>query len=323
MYRQIGSLSMKLGLYRYDLPLIKALPNCDDAMVRSGLIIRRYDGWGEICPLPYHSLETIEEAQSEALRYLQALNNNEKFEPTLPSVQFGVDCMNEHLSYDISFYSRFSKTYRILLGTPKQIMYEWFQLLGDYPNVAKLIVGNYSLRDELRLIKEICKKAPDIKLILDASMKWTREEACTIINHLPKENILYIEDMCNNLEDVKVIAENTGIPVGIDKLLHYYTFDQWRKLPNLTVVIKPSLVGGFSKIHELVKLCSPLNIKTVLETAMESQLGNYNLQILGQRNRCYTVYGVDCERYFKYNIFKPGTAEVDRKLLTVIWESDD
>ena len=82
---------MKLGLYRYDLPLIKALPNCDDAMVRSGLIIRRYDGWGEICPLPEHSLETIDEAQEEALAYLQALNRHEKYEPTLPSVQFGVD----------------------------------------------------------------------------------------------------------------------------------------------------------------------------------------------------------------------------------------
>ncbi len=314
---------MKLGLYRYDLPLIKALPNCNNATIRSGLIIRRYDGWGEICPLPYHSLETIEAAQDEAITYLKALNYNEKYEPKLPSVQFGIDCMNEHISYDISFYSKFSKTYRILLGTPKQIMYEWFQMLGDYPKVAKLIVGQYSLKDELRLIKEICKKAPNIKLILDASMKWSREEAYTMINHLPKDNILYIEDMCDNLEDINAVAQSTNIPVGIDKILHYYTFDQWRKLPNLTVVIKPSLVGGFSKIHELVKMCHPLNIKTVLETAMESELGNYNLQILGQRNKNFTVYGIDCARYFKYNLFKPGTAEIDRSLLTVIWEIDD
>ena len=94
-----------------------------------------------------------------------------------------------------------------------------------------------------------------------------------------------------------------------------------RKLPNLTVVIKPSLVGGLNKTLDLVKQCSPLNIKTVLETAMESQLGNYNLQVLAQRHETFTVYGIDCERYFKYNLFKPGTAEIDKKLLTVIWES--
>ncbi|MBQ8708894.1 MAG: hypothetical protein IJ523_12480 [Succinivibrionaceae bacterium] len=94
---------MKLGLYRYDLPFIKPIPNIgENANIRSGLIIRRYDGWGEICPLPRHSLETIEEAQAEALTYLQALNRGEKYEPRLPSVQFGVDCMNEHLSYDIT-----------------------------------------------------------------------------------------------------------------------------------------------------------------------------------------------------------------------------
>ncbi len=315
---------MKLGLYRYDLPLIRPLPNVgEDLTIRSGLIIRRYDGWGEICPLPNHSLETIEEAQEEALIYLKALNQGERYEPKIPSVQFGVDCMNEHLSYDVSFYSKFSSTYRILLGNPKQIMYEWFQLLGEYPDVAKLRVGIYSLRDELRLIKEICKKAPNIKLILDASMHWTREEALTMITHLPKKNILYLEDMCASLEDIKTVANLTHIPVGIDKILHYYTFDQWRMLPNLTVVIKPSLVGSISKIHELVKMCSPLNIKTVLETAMESQLGNYNLQMLGRRHGVFQVYGIDCERYFKYNLFKPGTAEIDPSLLTVIWESKE
>ncbi len=315
---------MKLGLYRYDLPLIRPLPNISKREdMRSGLIIRRYDGWGEICPLPEHSLETIDEAQEEALAYLQALNRHEKYEPTLPSVQFGVDCMNEHLTYDISLYSKYSNTYRILMGTPKQIMYEWFQMLGDYPKVAKLRVGIYTLRDELRLIKEICKKAPEIKLILDASMLWTREEAYTMISHLPKENILYIEDVCRDLEDVESVAANTGIPIGIDKLLHYYTFDQWRRLPGLTVVIKPSLIGGFAKIRELIHLCSPMDIRTVMETAMESQLGNYNLQVLCQRYSEFKVYGIDCERYFKHSLFKPGTAEIDRQKLTVIWEADD
>ena len=62
---------------------------------------------------------------------------------------------------------------------------------------------------------------------------------------------------------------------------------------------------------------------SVMETAMESQLGNYNLQVLCQRYSEFKVYGIDCERYFKHSLFKPGTAEIDRQKLTVIWEADD
>ncbi|MGN1356125.1 MAG: enolase C-terminal domain-like protein [Succinivibrionaceae bacterium] len=313
---------MYLGLYRYDLPLTKPFFLQNQFLtVRSGLLIRSGNFWGEICPLKGFSEETLEEAQAEALLWMKSKVQHQDYQLKLRTVQFGVDCMNAHFSYDTSLFSHNGLKYKLLIGKPKQILFDWFQLIDNYPEYAKINVAQYSLKDELRLIKEICKKAPNIKLIIDASCSWTREEALTIINHLSRDNLFYIEDPCSSLEDTIYISRLTGIPIAVDHLLQRYSLSQCCQIPTIkAVVIKPSFLGRIQITLGLFKECKMRNIEPIFGTAFESQVGTYNIRLIREMCGKKFFFGINPDEMFKESIFKPGTTEVDEDKLTVIQE---
>lgn len=318
---------MKLGLYRYILPFVEPI-NFNGTILseRTGLLVNCDDGWGEICPLVNFSSETLEEAQEETLDYLMNLKNGRKTYPVLPSVQFGLDCMHSKFSYDDKFLERFHKDYTLLLGSPKEITYQWFKYFGEYPLKVKLKVGRYNLKDELRMIKEICKKSPNVKLILDSNCCWTREEALTMMKHLNKDNIEYIEDPCKNLDDVEYVAKETDMPIAFDELVRTCGISEWQDFHNLkAVLIKPSLIGNFRMCEIIFNQALMSQIKVVFSSAFESQLGNYNIKMFALNNssNCSNFHGLDTNKYFKYSVFKPNSLKINMNQLTTLWEYTD
>ena len=299
-------LIMKIGLYRYNLPFINPIKLLDETMEsRSGLLIYKDGGWGEICPLPGFSYETIDEAQDEALTYIHHLVSGTSYFPELPSVQHGVDCMNSKFEYSQEEYDKFPPNYTFLLGNPKEITYNWFKLIDNFPHTVKIKVGRHSLKEELKMLKEICKKSPDVKMILDANGLWTKEEALSIMGFLNKENIEYIEDPCNNLDDSDFVSQQTGIPIALDQLLRFCPITDWGNFSNLkAVIIKPSIIGGSMACNAICEQAQLFNIKIVASSLFESQLGNYNIREIARKKLdCKAYHGLDTNKYFKYSVY--------------------
>ncbi len=314
---------MYLGLYRYDLPLVRPfLLHGQTLSKRSGLLIRNGNYWGEICPLENFSQETLEEAQAEALSWIKSKERGENYHINCKTVQFGIDCMNAHFSYDPSLYTNDTLRYKLLIGTPKQILFDWFQLVDNYPEYAKINVAQYSLKDELRVIKEICKKAPNVKLIIDASCSWTKEEALTIVNHLSRENLFYIEDPCDSIEDNIYISNKTGVHIAVDKLLQKNSLSECCTIPTIkAAVLKPSLIGSIQGTLDLFKECKLKNLEPIFGTAFESQVGTYNIRLIREMCGRKFFFGTNPDEMFKDSLFKPGTTEINEDMLTVIKET--
>jgi len=317
---------MKIGLYRYNLPFVEPIRFLDTYLPsRNGLLICKDGGWGEICPLTGFSNETIEEAEDEALTYIKHLKNGVDYFPELPSVQHGVDCMNAKFEYSEEKYKQLPPNYTLLIGSPKDITYNWFRLIDDFPHTIKIKVGRCSLKDELKMLKEICKKSPSVKMILDANGYWSKEEALSIMGFLNKDNIEYIEDPCNNLDDCEFVSQQTGIPIAFDQLVRLCPITDWGSFTNLkAILIKPSIIGGKQVCQAIRKHAETFNIKVVASSSFESQLGNYNIRTIASNWPYKDVYhGLDTNKYFKYSIFKKDSFEINFNLLSTIYEYED
>jgi O-succinylbenzoate synthase len=309
---------MKASLYRYRLPLSQPLTFHEQQIsVREGLLLKWENSWGEIAPLPGFSVETLDEALEETLLCLKSLKQGRKLIPQLPSVQFGFDCAQRSWPEKINTAHT---PYILLIGSPDEIVWGWREWLYDYPAKAKLKVGRYSMRDEIAMIRELCRLAPKLKLILDANKSWTREEAWTFLSHLNAANIEYIEDPCARIEDVRAVASHTGMPIALDELLSTET--EWETFPQLkAIVIKPTMIGGLNRCKALIDKAHSLGLKVVISSCYESQLGNRLLAQLASEWSPEQAPGLDTLRNFTTNILKADAHTVDEQQLELLWQS--
>lgn len=319
---------LQAALYRYRLPLSQPIRFHDQTLsVREGLLLQWEESWGEIAPLPGFSQETLAEAEAEALLCLNSLRQGRHLAPQLPSVQFGFDCALRNWPPHLNTAHA---PYLLLLGTPDEITWSWREWLYEYPARAKLKVARHAMRDELAMIRELCRLAPRLKLILDANGGWTREEAWTFMRHLNVANIDYIEDPCAALEDVRAVASHTGIPVALDELLVQHP--DWEPFPQLkALVLKPMLIGSLARCKAQIDRAHQLGLRVIISSCYESQLGNRLLAQLASEWAPEQAPGLDTLRYFTGNLLRgePGNATaheangltVDTRQLELLWQS--
>ena len=238
-----------LALYRYSLPFRQPVTFKGKRLVnREGLLISINGQWGEIAPLPGFSTETLAEAESESLACLAALRGGEKVSPTLPSVQFGFDCTQRswpnNLPAPLPPYPLFQGSPAALIQSLSTV--DW---LASPPSRLKLKVARYAMEEELALIEQLAARLPNTKLILDANGGWTREEAQRFCERLPLAQIDSLDETLSRREE-------------------WYCHPQLKAL-----VIKPTLIGSLSACEALVQRARAGNLRVVISSSFESDLG--------------------------------------------------
>ncbi|MCA8863024.1 MULTISPECIES: o-succinylbenzoate synthase [unclassified Halomonas] len=265
---------MQLALYRYSLPFRKPLMFKGERLAsREGLLVTINGQWGEIAPLPGFSAETLAEAEAESLACLNAIKRGEKAAPTLPSVQFGFDCAQR--LWPVNLPASLSP-YPLLQGAPAELMLSLDTILTGWgalpPPRLKLKVARYAMEEELALIEQLAARLPTTKLILDANGGWTREDARRFCECLPLEHIDYLEEPCTAFADTIAVAEATGVPIALDETLSRR--EEWYGHPQIkALVIKPTLIGSLNACEALVKRARADNLRVVISSSFESDLG--------------------------------------------------
>ncbi|MBZ5488444.1 o-succinylbenzoate synthase [Halomonas aquamarina] len=265
---------MARALYRYALALTQPLTfNGQRLTHREGLLVEIDGQWGEIAPLPGFSRETLAQAEAEALACLAASERGEAPTPQLASVQFGFDCARR------AWAERLPESpapYPLLQGTPAHLMIAIEVRLKAWraapPERLKLKVARYPINEELAVIKRLSKRLPTTRLILDANGGFSREQALHFCARLPAGQVDYLEEPCAALADTIAVAEATGVPFALDETLSRHL--PWQAHPQLAaLVIKPTLVGSLAACEALVERARALNLRVVISSSFESDLG--------------------------------------------------
>ncbi|WP_375056663.1 o-succinylbenzoate synthase [Zobellella sp. DQSA1] len=261
---------MRLALYRYCLPLARPLVlrgrRLDE---RAGLLLQLGSGWGEVAPLPGFSRESLDEAQAEASHCLGILAAGGVPAPRLPSVCFGLACARR------AWPERpppLPAPYPLLPDDPEARAVVTANWRERTPAVAKLKVARGPLAEELAQIRRLCRDFPALQLVLDANRGWTRAQALAFGRSLDPARILYLEDPCETVADMALVAARTGLAVALDEPLA--RGDAWHPFAGLAaLVLKPTLLGGPDRCARLVGRARRHGLRVIVSSSFESGLG--------------------------------------------------
>ena len=244
-------------------------------------------GLGEASPLDGFSNETFQEiiwalelfiksiSFDTEYTFHELLNLAELHCAEIPSLHFAIDTA----IYDIEGKKRQLPISKILNSECKNInffsdLYIPNKSLNQIKsNTIKYKLGVRDINEDIKIFNLIHDNK--VKLRLDANQGYTFEQFQKIYFKLSDYNIDYFEEPIKNLNS-NILLKLNKIPIAIDESIYQNNeYKNWLKdgLIN-TLIIKPSIWGGYKKNFCLMKLAKEYNTKIILSTALENSIGN-------------------------------------------------
>lgn len=146
----------------------------------------------------------------------------------------------------------------------------------------KLKIGAINWKQELDLIKHIRSifNKDDIEIRVDANGAFSMDEALPKLKALADLGVHSIEQpiKAGNPELMSFLCKVSPLPIALDEeLIGKFTYeDKANTLDNIKpqyVVLKPSLVGGFSGSQQWIDLAKERGIGWWITSALESNIG--------------------------------------------------
>lgn len=193
----------------------------------------------------------------------------------------------------------------------------------------KLKIGSLNFETELEIIRDIRKTYSDkeIEIRVDANGAFHPDEAMEKLKRLAELEIHSIEQpiKAGQFEEMASLCKTTPLPIALDEELIGVNGVEKKKflLENIKpqyIILKPSLVGGFSQSEEWIKLADEKNIGWWVTSALESNIG---LNAIAQWT--YTLnnsmpQGLGTGKVFKNNI--PSPLEIEKGNLKYLENQD-
>lgn len=198
---------------------------------REGLILQENDRFGEIAPLPGFSKETLDEAMKETIKWIR-----ESKVPTLPSVRFGISCLQKPLNS--------IRRPLCALGAKEGF------------DTVKLKMAQLSVEEALTLIQSQKGKV----LRLDFNRAWDLAKLLELARHFKPQDFAYWEEPAKTVEELTTFSKKTGFPIALDESIGIDT----KNIPSLcALVVKPTILGDIPTT----------SLPVVLSSSYESGLG--------------------------------------------------
>lgn len=146
----------------------------------------------------------------------------------------------------------------------------------------KLKIGAIDFSSEIELLKSIRHEfsAKDIELRVDANGAFTPQEALEKLKRLSEFDLHSIEQPIKQGQwnAMAKLCESTPLPIALDEeLIGIYSEEKKKELLSVInpqyIILKPTLVGGFSGSESWIKLAENKNIKWWITSALESNIG--------------------------------------------------
>lgn len=292
------------NLYRYSIPVDSQLVLRNRFLKkREGLLVqikcKDNEGWGEIAPLPEFSLETLQQAEEQAIAWLKrwdiARSQNDKLslDGLYPSVAFGLSCALAEMKGELSEQGNY-KVAPLCYGDPDELYDELEQMEGE--KIAKVKVGLYEANRDGLIVDMLLEAIPDLKLRLDANRSWTPSKAQLFAKYVKPEQrnrIQFIEEPCKTCDESRQFAQENGIAIAWDESVREANFVVENEPHLAAIVIKPTLVGSLEYCVELIKQAHAKGLQAVISSSIESSFGLSQLARIAHQYTPNTVPGLD------------------------------
>lgn len=209
-----------------------------------------------------------------------------------PSIQFGLEMALQSLKADnpfVIFPSDFTKAKKeipinglIWMGEKSFMKEQIDQKLAEGFSCIKLKIGAIDFKTELDLLQFIRQEFPaeKIELRVDANGAFSAEEALKKLEQLSQFDLHSIEQPIKQgqIKEMKKLCAATPLPIALDEELIgvFKTEDKRKLLEEISpqyIILKPSLVGGFSGTQAWIDLAEELDIRWWITSALESNIG--------------------------------------------------
>ena len=207
-----------------------------------------------------------------------------------PSIWIGYEQAMLNLKHDSNIYfpSRFTNGETaikinglIWMGNADFIRTQIQEKLALGFNCIKLKIG-VDWNAERNIIEELREDYPSdiLEIRVDANGAFTPEKAETVLQQLAELKIHSIEQpiKAGNTGDMAELCRKTPTPIALDEeligLLEPAAKEELlRKIMPQFIILKPSLIGGFSGCDEWIETAEKLQIGWWITSALESNIG--------------------------------------------------
>ena len=207
-----------------------------------------------------------------------------------PSIIFGIEQALANLEHqgDLYFPSNFTEgrdsikiNGLIWMGNSGFMQSQIEEKLKNNFTCIKLKIG-VDWSSEKEVIKSIRNQFPkeQIELRVDANGAFSPEQAKLVLEELAELEIHSIEQpiAAGNWKAMAELCKNTPTPIALDEELIGVLNTESKKellteIKPQYIILKPSLVGGFSGSDEWINLAEKNNIKWWITSALESNIG--------------------------------------------------
>ena len=209
-----------------------------------------------------------------------------------PSIRFGLECALINLSKGgkgLLFETPFTRGEQpipinglVWMGDIDHMRKQVKDKIAAGFPVIKLKVGALDFDKELALLHDIRKAHPArvITLRLDANGAFSFTDALDKLKALAPYAIHSIEQpvKAGNPGVMRMLCEQSPVPIALDEELigHHSTEERDRLLSLINppyIILKPSLLGGFSVCNDWIRLCRMSGIGYWITSALESNVG--------------------------------------------------
>lgn len=209
-----------------------------------------------------------------------------------PSIQFGLEMAFKSLESEFKFNlfpSKFTKGQDAIpinglvwMGDEAFMKTQIKEKIEAGFDCIKMKIGAIDFQTELDILKSIRREfsVSDIELRVDANGAFLPSEALEKLKQLSEYQLHSIEQpiKAKQHEEMANLCDVTPLPIALDEEL-IGVFSEEAKLNVLQtikpqyIILKPSLVGGFSGSHQWINIAESFNIKWWITSALESNIG--------------------------------------------------
>lgn len=325
-------------VYKYALALNQPLTVHGVKLIkRDGFLIhlkseRDTEGFGEIIPLPGRSEESPHEVQ-EQIRELknvltgrEVLAGVEKLDGKMrswfsemnlwPSVQFGIEMAVLNLVANTRHsplfntltgagHHDYTRVNALLDGTLEEVQKQAKRLREEGFTEMKLKVRGSIAEsaDKVRAVNEVLQG--EVLLHLDANQAWELDEAVRFGREIECSSVSYIEEPLKHVYQTPEFYQETMIPVALDESLLKLSFEEFKGMDGVDVIIvKPTVLGGIEKAWQYMQQAHALGLAAVVSSSLESGVGLLTLANLAGCAARDQSAGLDTQKLFAQDLLK-------------------
>ena len=211
---------------------------------------------------------------------------------TFPSIQFGIEqaflSLESKNKFEL-FPSEFTKGNTCIpinglvwMGDQQFMKTQIQEKLKSGFSCIKMKIGAIDFDAEVALLKAIRSEfsSNEIELRVDANGAFKPENALEKLEILSEMELHSIEQPIQQgqLEEMALLCEKTPLAIALDEeLIGVFSRKEKRKLIETIkpqfIILKPSLIGGFSGSKEWMEIAESENIQWWITSALESNIG--------------------------------------------------